>query len=69
MSNVFYQSHDDWYWERFHHHAGQNTTYKAAYEATEEDWRDRFGCDRFNDYESFRQGKYRKYGKLKGPNK
>lgn len=64
--NQLYATHDEWYWERYWHHVQEIGTEvrgysKKAYLATEEEYNEKLGCYRFTDYNSFRQGKYRKY--------
>jgi hypothetical protein len=66
MKNEFYAKHDAWYWNRFYHHLGEHfkaTGYennKAAYYRVEDEFFEKFGCHRFVDYNSFRQGKLRR---------
>lgn len=67
MGNQFYQTHDEWYWEKYHEFAAECKTYKEAYEKTEEVFYERFGTHRFIDYASFKVGKHRKYGGKSDP--
>lgn len=65
MSNEFYRA-GEWYWERYWYFIQEeNKSSKQAYLKTEEEWHEKYGVNRFTDYNSFRQGKYRREQPMK----
>lgn len=49
--------------ERFLKHAASSSTYQAAYEKTEQDYRAVFGQNKYTGFHSFRVARYRRVKK------
>lgn len=63
----YYTIHTKWYWDRYLVHSGNTKTYKEAWERTEEEHRERFEFNKYEDYTQFRTAKSVYFNKVNGP--